>query len=99
MQATPQPHLKKGDVKSQPRGIYTTVPKSGGYGTNKFTLSERKGVKGVVRPQLCVCRIASWQESVIKAYMHWSTCSCMCIAVRLCADIDQLHQADEVGNL
>lgn len=38
---------KKGEVEIPPKGIYTSVPKKGTFGMNKFTLSERQGYKGV----------------------------------------------------
>lgn len=38
---------KKGDVPQEPKGIYTSPAKKGGFGFNKTTLSERAGVKGV----------------------------------------------------
>ena len=49
VQAPAAPQIKKGDIKPQPRGIYTTVPKAGSYGTKGVTLSEHKGAGGVVR--------------------------------------------------
>ncbi|KAK9837436.1 hypothetical protein WJX81_002227 [Elliptochloris bilobata] len=41
--------LRKGEHVKQPRGVYTTPMKRGGYGYNKTTLSEIHGHKGVVR--------------------------------------------------
>ncbi|KXZ46873.1 hypothetical protein GPECTOR_40g607 [Gonium pectorale] len=38
---------KKEDIKTEPRGFYTSPAKRGGYGINKTTLSERQGYKGV----------------------------------------------------
>lgn len=45
----------KGEIPSVPRSIYTSPSKKGTYGTNKTTLSERKGYKGVVSPHPGPC--------------------------------------------
>lgn len=51
LQGTISAKRKKGDIKQEPRNFYTSVPRSGGLGTNNFTLSQIKGSKGVVSSQ------------------------------------------------
>lgn len=72
-QVIPAVHKKKGDIKAEPRGIYTTVPRSGGYGTNNFTLSEtKKGSKGVVRPPLVLAALRPQPRQLwLTGFHHW----------------------------
>lgn len=39
---------KKGEIPHQPRNFLVSVPKKGGFGFNKLTLSEKRGYRGVV---------------------------------------------------
>lgn len=54
----PETRHKKEDIVHPLRQITTNPMKTGSYGFNKTTLSERKGYKGVVSISLCLlyCR-------------------------------------------
>ncbi|KAJ9522631.1 hypothetical protein QJQ45_019712 [Haematococcus lacustris] len=53
---------KKGDVPQQPKGIYTSPAKKGGFGMNKTTLSEHTGTKGVATEYEYQHDPETWQE-------------------------------------
>lgn len=56
---------KKGEIPSQPKGLYTSPAKKGTYGMNKTTLSERQ-VSGSERGEigsLTGCRHVTYIES------------------------------------
>ena len=86
---------KKGDIKAEPRNFYAPGPKSGGYGTTNFTLSEHKGHKGVVGSTICclpscACVICCTLFLALHIFAHTpafpASCACAC-AFNLHADV------------